>query len=86
MQMDTQELAGRCEALARFALMLAAQMEEAGVISGPSLTASMRQTADGLSFPAEHRQSAARTMHQLAGALDSAREVRRARAGRAGSR
>ena len=76
MQVDEVELAGRCEAIARFALLLAAKLEDARLINGPDFSAQLRQTAADLSFPGLHRDSAQRTLIELADQLDQARIAR----------
>lgn len=75
-QIEAVELAGRCEAVARFALLLAAKLEDAGFIDGPGLSRQLRQTAGALTFPGEHREPAQRTLYDLAGQLDQARRAR----------
>ncbi len=76
MNVDPVELAGRCEAVARFALLLSAELERSGVIDGSAMSDMLRSTAAGLSFPLDHVEPARRTLGELADAIDAARAAR----------
>lgn len=73
---EAAELRGACEAVARLALLLTAQLEDRGLIDGPALTKQLRETAAALTFPGEHREPARRRLMTLADDLDQARCAR----------
>lgn len=74
---DFEELAGRIEGLARFTLMLAAELEVTGVIDGPAFTDKIRRPRPG----PPHLAAAAQTLDELAVALNGARRTRQERGG-----
>jgi len=73
---EAADLRGACEAVARFTLLLAAQLEDRGLIDGPALTSQLRKTAAALKFPDAHREPAQRRLISLADDLDQARRAR----------
>lgn len=75
---DFDELAGRIEGLARALLHTVAALEAAGVMDGPRLAGAWRSGAPARHTPPVLR-TAARTLRELARALDDARSWRQAR-------
>lgn len=74
-QQDFSELAGRIEGVARALLITIAKLEDAGHINGPALSASFRRS---LAHSPRNLETAARTLGEMALALDEARERRSA--------
>lgn len=72
---DFDELAGRIEGVARALLHTVARLEAAGIMDGPGLSGEWRRA--GQAAGATHaQQTAARTLRELAQALDDARRHR----------
>lgn len=76
---EFSELAGRIEGVARALMYTISALEDAGHINGPALCALLRQAQ-----PRSHRSSqtlevSARTLAEIAQALDDARSHRSAR-------
>lgn len=73
--MDNNELLGRIEALSKFALQLAAELEMQGLIDGPRFSARLRGE-DRSDDQVEYMRIARERLDQLADCLDLARERR----------
>lgn len=69
---DFEELAGRIEGVARALMHTVVALEQSGLMNGPALTARLRGPAP--------EGAAARTLRELAQALDDARSWRQSRA------
>lgn len=82
---EFSELSGRIEGVARALMHTIAALEDAGHIDGPALCAALRQAPSRPSRPSRsHRSSqtlevSARTLAEIAQALDDARSHRSAR-------
>lgn len=79
--MDNAELAARIEAVSKFALQLAAEMEMAGLIDGPRFSERLRGP-DRPHDQVESVQLARERLADMLNTLDRARASRTARAGR----
>lgn len=73
--MDNIELAGRVEAVAKFVLELAAELEMKGVIDGPRFSQRLRGS-DRIDDQVEYIRVARRRLEGMADRLDGAREAR----------
>ena len=79
--MDSVELLGRFEALAKYVLQLTAELEMQGLIDGPRFSDRLRG-ADRTDDQLEYMRVARQRLSQLADALDQARETRNLRSPR----
>lgn len=79
--MDSVELLGRFEALAKYVLQLTAELEMQGLIDGPRFSDRLRG-ADRMDDQLEYMRVARQRLSQLADALDQARETRNLRSPR----
>ncbi|MFV0678983.1 hypothetical protein [Ottowia sp.] len=77
---DTQDLAGRIDALGQAMLRLCAGLEMKGVIDGPRMCAAWRARRVPAGTDPALEEACLRTLGQMADELDAAREVRRSRA------
>ena len=85
--MDTAaDLEGRIDAVGQAVIWLASALEDARLIDGPQLCRALRQRQPPAGTPAALAEASVRTLHQMAAALDGARQVRRAQAGQARAR
>ena len=81
MDMDTtHELEGRIDAVGQAVIWLAAALEDARLIDGPQLCRALRARQLPAGTSAALAAASQRTLGQMAAALDSARQVRQARA------
>ena len=73
---DFDELAGRIEAVARMGMILAATLEDKGLINGPVFSQALRDTLRPASDDPAHLKAARVTLNELANSLDAARNSR----------
>ena len=70
---DSQELAGRIDAVFMAFGALVAELEDGGVIDGPHLAEGLRRSAAGRQTDTPSKAASARTLLQIAERLDEAR-------------